>query len=229
MNNQERSELLKSFLCQLEDDDFDESVRIFMGKERHADTDQAIGWFDTLQLYLFGDPNLCVWFNSCGEITSVRILKYQLDDRPEKVALSKENWDIEEIDRRLFRRAMQQANRIKKMVKMLGGDKVLDDFRSSEDIVLDNKFDTIRAEVDKRFDSLKEQVESFKERLSRLEKNPEPESGCDEENPELDKNGLPKVQEVISGGYEGPYPKPKKNMVGPPSKRLPAVISPDWD
>ena len=46
---------------------------------------------------------------------------------------------------------------------------------------------------------------------------------------ELDKNGLPKVQEVISGGYCGPYPKPKKKMVGPPSKRLPAVISPDWD
>ena len=121
MTDGERHELLKSVICHADNGD-DDDLRIFEGMEKHAGTDVAVYGWDTVILRLYGSPSREIWFDSLGEITHVAILKWRPMDKPDKIALSEENWNVPEIDRALLEWARSKAEKILDTVKMFGGE-----------------------------------------------------------------------------------------------------------
>lgn len=121
MTDGERHELLKSVICHADNGD-DDDISIFHGMEKHAGTDATIYEWETLILRLYGSPNREIWFDSLGEITHVAILKWRPMDKPDKIALSEENWNVPEIDRALLEWARKKAQKILDTVKMFGGE-----------------------------------------------------------------------------------------------------------
>ena len=124
MTGDERKEIISAVICHVDDPD-SSRLRIYSYGEvsEGRGGNSALYCWKSVVIQLWTcDPYREVCIDGLGEITSVSVLKPVPLDKPDRISLSKGNWDIPLIDRELVKWARSKADEILRAVEVYGGE-----------------------------------------------------------------------------------------------------------